>query len=122
MYRTSEHGIDHSKNRFNAVRMEMQKKGTSVANSTDLFIQLLNLRLPNVKEASFKADKVKLPGFEASGVEYSYKFHDTNPKVRESQETKKGKTIWDKLWLFVVKQSITAYFQIFIKSFPRFLP
>jgi hypothetical protein len=115
-------GLDHSKNRLDALSMGAGKKYRAVIKDRLLPRQFQNLKLPNLQEATFKADKIKLSGFEASGVELTCKFHDPNPKVFEPQEIKKEKTISDKLWLFIVKQSIIAFFQLIIMNYSQFLP
>jgi len=122
MYNTSENGIDHSKNSLDAISMKTGKKYKAIAKAHLLPKQLKDLKLTNLQEVNFKADNIKLSGFEASGVELTCKFHKPNPKVVKPQEIKKEKTIWDKLRLFVVKQSVAAYFQIFIKSFQQLIP
>jgi len=122
MYVTAGNGIDHSKNKPDAVSMEAGKKIKIVAKDQLLPKQLQKLIFPNLQEVTFKADNIKLSGFEASGVELTCRFNNSNPKILEPQASKKEKTIWDKLWLFVVKQSITAYFQWFIEHYQQFIP
>jgi len=113
--------LDHSKNRLDPVSMGMNKKGDEIANHI-LPSQFQDLILPNLQEVSFKADTIKTPDFEASGVEVNYKFQDPNPQVIRYQQAKKERTILDRLRLFLLKQSITAFFQFIIMYFPRFIP
>jgi hypothetical protein len=122
MYNTSGNGIDHSKNRLNPVSMGRKKKGTSVANNAVMPIPFLSHKLPHLREFTFKADKLKVSGYEASGVEVTYKFQAPKPQVIKTHQIKKEKTLWDKLWLFVVKQSLSSFFQIVIKHFQQFIP
>jgi len=122
MYYAVENGIDHSKNRLDAVSMKVDKKDKAVTKNYLIPKQLQNSMLSNLQEVTFKADKIKLSDFDASGVEITLKFHDPNPKVNELQKIKKEKTFLDKIWLFIVKQSITAYFQWIIEHYQQFIP
>jgi len=78
--------------------------------------------LSNLQEAILKTGKIKLSDLEVSDIELTCKFRTPNPKVIKHQKNKKEKTIWEKLWLFIVKQSINATFQLFIKHFQQFIP
>jgi hypothetical protein len=113
---------ENDKNRLDTVSMEMNKKGKLVADNTSLSIQLLNLILPYLQEATFKADNINLSTNEINGFEGNLKFREHNPQISESHQVKKQKTLFDKLWLFVAKQSIVALFQFIIMYFPQFLP
>jgi len=83
--------------------------------------QIFYPRLPNLHEAKFKADKIKTHDFEITGVEITYKFHSKNPKVAEIRQSF-IKTLWDKLWLIIVKQSFSFVFQFVVLFCSRFLP
>ena len=122
MYDTAENGIDHSKNELDALSMKVEKNDNTVTKDYLLTKQLQNSIWSNLQEVNFKADKIKSSDFDASGVELTIKFHDHNPKVNEIQKTKKEKTILYKLWLFIVKQSITACFQWIIEHYQQFIP
>ena len=113
--------LDHSKNRLDPVNMGMNRKGDAIANHI-LPSQFQDLIFPNLQEVSFKADTIKTPDFEAFGVKVNYKFQDPNPQMIECKQVKKEGTFSDKLRLFTVKQSITAFFQFIIMYFPRFIP
>jgi hypothetical protein len=113
---------ENDKNKLDAVSMKMNKKGKLVAENTGLPIQLLNLILPYLQEATFKADNINLSTNEVNGFEGNLKFRKPNPQIAGSHQVKKGKTLFDKFWLFIVKQSITALFQFIIICFPEFIP
>jgi hypothetical protein len=105
--------LDHSKNRLDPVSMGMNKKVNVIANYI-LPSQFQDRILPNLQEATFKADTLKTPDFEASNVEFKYKFYDPNPQVK--------KTILDRLRLFLLEQSISAFFQFIVMYFSQFIP
>ena len=105
--------LDHSKNRLDPVSMGMNKKVNVIANYI-LPSQFQYRILPNLQEATFKADTLKTPDFEASNVEFKYKFYDPNPQVK--------KTILDRLRLFLLEQSISAFFQFIVMYFSQFIP
>ena len=105
--------LDHSKNRLNPVSMGINKKANMIANHI-LPSQSQDLILPNLQEATFKAGTLKILDFEAHDVELKYKFRDPNSQVK--------KTILDRLWLFLLEQSITASFQFVVMYFPQFIP
>ena len=115
-------GIDLSKNRSNVICMETVKKDRTVAEKNLLPRQFHTFILPNLQEFTVKADWLKTSDFEASGLEINCKYQDLSPQVAEPQQTKTEITIWDKLWLFVVEKSISAYFQIFVYCFLRYIP
>jgi hypothetical protein len=100
--------------------MGTNRKGNFIANNTDLPMQILNCILPYLQEINIKADKLNAD--EASGIEVNCKFHAPNPQVTETQQVKKGTTILDKLWLFAVEKSLTAFFQFIFMEFPQFIP
>jgi hypothetical protein len=122
MYNTSDNGIDHSKNSLDAVNMERNKKVTSLAENTDLPVQMLNLILPYLQEVTFKVGNIDISNNKASGVEVNFRFQAPKSKTVKTHQAKKEKTIFDKLCLFFVKQSITAFFQFIIMGFLQFLP
>jgi hypothetical protein len=115
-------GLDHSKNRLDAMGMETGRKHKTVAKNHSLPRQSLKHLLPNLQEATFKADKLKLSDFEAYGVEIHCKFQVSNPQVAITRQIEKEKTVLVKLWLFIVKQSITAFFQLIILNHSQLLP
>jgi hypothetical protein len=119
---TDKNSLDYSKNRLDAVSMVMNKKDKAIAINHNLPEQFQDPILPNLQELNFKADKLKFSDFEAIGVDFSCKFYNPNLQKIEPQEIKKEKTIWDKLRLFVAKQSTVALFQFIIMYFPQFLP
>jgi len=101
--------LAHSKNRLDPVSMEANKNRNVIADH--LFSnQLQDLILSLLQEATFKADTIKMPDFEASGVEIKYKFKDPNPQVTDCQQVKKEKSLLDRLFLFTLKQSISTFF------------
>jgi hypothetical protein len=105
--------LDHSKDRLNPVRMGMNKKGNAIANH--IFLNLCqNLKLPNLQEFNFKAGTLKILDLEAHDVDLNYKFRDPNPQVK--------KTILDRFRLFLLEQSISAFFQFIVIYFPQFIP
>jgi hypothetical protein len=99
--------------------MEMNKKGKVVANNRNLPKQFQNLMLRNLQEVNLKASKLNLSGIEANDVDITCKFFNPNLKLLEYQETKKEETFWDKIYLFIIEQAITALFQIIIMNFPQ---
>ncbi|MDR2952597.1 MAG: hypothetical protein LBU82_05070 [Treponema sp.] len=115
-------GLGHSKNRLNAAGMETGRKHKAIVKNHSLPGQSLKHLLPNLQEATFKADKLKSSGFEAYGVEINCKFQLSNPHVAKTRQIEKEKTVLDKLWLFIVKQSITAFFQLIILKHSQLLP
>jgi len=122
MYNIFGNDINHCKKRQNAVNMGKKKKGTSMTNNTDMPIQFLNRKLPHLQKFTFKADKLKVSGYEASGVKVTYKFQHIKPQVVKTHQVKKSKKLFNKLWLFLVKQSITAFFQFIYMNSSQFLP
>jgi hypothetical protein len=93
--------------------MGMYKKENVIANHI-LPSQFQGLILPNLLEVTFKADTLKTPDYEASGVEVNYKFHDPNPQVKI--------TILDRFRLFLLEQSISTFFQFVVIYFSQFIP
>jgi len=122
MYKISGNDIEHSKKRQNAVNMGRKKKGTSIANNTDMPIQFLNRKLSYLLEFTFKADKIKASDYEASDVEITYKFQSLEPETTKTPQVKKEKNLLNKLWLFLVKQSITAFFRFINMNTLQFFP
>jgi hypothetical protein len=119
MYVTAETGNDHNKDSLDAVSMGIDKKGKAVATNRNLLRQFQNLMLPNLQEATFKADKIKLSDLEATGVEVTCKFYNPIPQVVEHQKAKKEETVWGKLRLFIIQEYIAALFQIIMMNFPQ---
>jgi len=75
---TAENGIDHSNNRQDAVNINIDKGYKAIAKERLLTKQLQNLILSNLEEATFKAETIKLSSFEASGIEFTCKYHNPN--------------------------------------------
>jgi hypothetical protein len=100
--------------------MKARKDSMIVTEDSSLQELFRGLKSLDSTKIIFKADKINSSGL--YGVELIGKFNKTNPKKIEPQEINKGKTIWDKLWLFVVEQSITVFFQFIIMNYPQFFP
>jgi len=113
--------LAHSKKRQDPVSMGRDKKIATAAKNTVLPIQFLPLRLPGLQEYTFKAKTLKSPGCEASDVEMNYKFKPSHSQAVETHQTRKEKTVFDKLKLFILKQSIIAFFQYIIMNHQQFL-
>jgi len=122
MYNISGNDIDQSKKRLNALSMGRKKKRASLANNINMPIQFFTRKLPHLQEFTFKADKLKISGYEASGVEVTYKFQPLKHEAVEIHQVKKQKTLFDELWLFLVKQSITTFFRYINMDYSQFLP
>jgi hypothetical protein len=102
--------------------MGMVKKGEDALKKLILPKQFQNLILPNLQEATFRADTIKIPDFEASGVEVTCKFQPPNPQFVKTKQVKIENSFLDKLWLFVLKQTFSTFCQFFIIHYSRFLP
>jgi len=118
----TDQGINHDRNAKDAIIVEVGKKTKTVTKGYILPSDFHKLILPNLQEVTFKAEKTNLFGSEAYGVELTCKFYYPTPKVISPKKGKKKKSISDKLWLFVVKQSITAFFRFFFMSYQQFMP
>jgi hypothetical protein len=114
--------IDHNKNRLDAISMVMREKGKDTSGNRGLPRQFQKLILPYLQEVTFKADTVKLPDFEASGIEITCKFNNPNSQEKETVKVKTKIPLMVKFRQFMFKQFFSSIFQMFIMSYFRFLP